>query len=215
MWEIAKIFKLFKQWVDRVLDYVEPLIPEWVTPNRLTKCRMWVLTPMVLMTLWFSGYGYAAMLIYSVAGFTDLLDGYLARKRDLVTVWGKAWDDRADKICVYVPLTWWILLSGLNYGVDVLVLALTLVLLIRDGIMVGVRECTSWTDGIETPLSAKWKAALQMVGVGILLGSFEHQIFYWSGVVFLSVAVPLSFYSASVYMGHKVTEWFTLAREPQ
>ncbi|MEG0833147.1 MAG: CDP-diacylglycerol--glycerol-3-phosphate 3-phosphatidyltransferase [Oscillospiraceae bacterium] len=71
-------------------------------PNKLTVLRV-VLVPVFLVFLLVSGipYNYSfAFLVFTAASLTDLLDGNIARKRNLVTNFGKFLDPLADKILV-------------------------------------------------------------------------------------------------------------------
>lgn len=78
-------------------------------PNMLTTIRL-LLVPFFV-AVFFSGVQNAtlfAMVIFLAAGITDVLDGYLARKYNLVTKWGSILDPLADKlmsITVLVCLT--------------------------------------------------------------------------------------------------------------
>ena len=70
-------------------------------PNKLTLMRV-ILIP-VYLVLWhleFPGNNYAALAVFVVASLTDFLDGYIARKYDLVTDFGKFMDPLADKLLV-------------------------------------------------------------------------------------------------------------------
>jgi cardiolipin synthase (CMP-forming) len=70
---------------------------EWVNiPNILTTTRF-VLIPIFGMYLWKDQYGIAAAF-FIFAGITDILDGYIARKYNMVTNWGKYADPVADKL---------------------------------------------------------------------------------------------------------------------
>lgn len=78
-------------------------------PNILTIIRL-LLVP-IFVVVFYSGIKNAtaiAMLIFVAAGITDVLDGYLARKYDMVTKWGSILDPLADKlmsITVLISLT--------------------------------------------------------------------------------------------------------------
>lgn len=76
-------------------------------PNKLTMLRI-VLAPVFLAVLYwgFPGADYAALAIFIVASLTDLLDGKIARKYNLVTDFGKFADPLADKILVVAALLW-------------------------------------------------------------------------------------------------------------
>ena len=71
------------------------------TPNKLTLMRTLMVPIFVLcMYLDFNNSRIVATLIFAIASFTDFLDGYLARKDNLVTNFGKFADPLADKILV-------------------------------------------------------------------------------------------------------------------
>ena len=76
-------------------------------PNQLTILRV-ILIPFFVFFLLspsFEGYGnYIAVAIFIVASLTDFLDGYLARKHNLVTNFGKFMDPLADKLLVISAL---------------------------------------------------------------------------------------------------------------
>ena len=69
------------------------------TPNKLTVLRI-ILTPIFMVTLLvdFNFHYLAALLIFIVASLTDLIDGKMARKYNLVTDFGKFLDPLADKM---------------------------------------------------------------------------------------------------------------------
>ena len=67
-------------------------------PNRLTLLRM-LLIPVIVILILLEKYPPAAIL-FAVASATDFLDGYLARKNNIVTTFGKFLDPVADKLLV-------------------------------------------------------------------------------------------------------------------
>lgn len=73
------------------------------TPNKLTVLRM-IMIPFFLVSLFWktdNNINYIfALIIFSVACITDALDGYLARKNNLITNFGKLMDPLADKLLV-------------------------------------------------------------------------------------------------------------------
>lgn len=71
-------------------------------PNKLTLIRI-ALVP-VCMALTLTGHFYAALGVFIVASITDFFDGYIARKNNLVTSFGKIMDPLADKILVFGAL---------------------------------------------------------------------------------------------------------------
>ena len=75
-------------------------------PNKLTIGRI-ILIPFFILAFYldFTGHYLVALGIFAVAAFTDFLDGYIARKYNLVTDLGKFLDPIADKVSVLVALT--------------------------------------------------------------------------------------------------------------
>lgn len=71
-------------------------------PNKLTILRI-LLIPICL-TLWGLGQPVASAAVFALAAATDFLDGYIARKKNIVTVFGKFADPVADKILVLTAM---------------------------------------------------------------------------------------------------------------
>ena len=70
-------------------------------PNKLTCLRVIMIVPFVILALMQSTSAQiAAAVIYVLACVTDLLDGYIARSRNLITNFGKFMDPIADKLLV-------------------------------------------------------------------------------------------------------------------
>ena len=74
----------------------------WNVPNALTLLRL-LLVP-VYVVLFATGRKYAALITFLVASFTDLLDGRIARRFNLITDFGKLMDPLADKIMVLTAM---------------------------------------------------------------------------------------------------------------
>ena len=71
-------------------------------PNKLTIGR--IIAVPFFVALYMLGFYIAALVIFILASLTDMLDGKIARKRNLVTNFGKIMDPLADKILVYSAL---------------------------------------------------------------------------------------------------------------
>jgi len=69
-----------------------------------------VLIPVFLGVLYigFKYSHYAAMAVFIAAGLTDIADGYIARRRDQVTDFGKFMDPLADKVLVVAAMLWFV-----------------------------------------------------------------------------------------------------------
>ena len=101
-------------------------------PNALTMLRLVLVVPFAIALTWQDGTNptsrVVATVLFVVASVTDFVDGYLARKRNLVTTFGKIADPIADKLLTGVALiglsalgqlAWWVTLVIL--GREVLV----------------------------------------------------------------------------------------------
>jgi CDP-diacylglycerol--glycerol-3-phosphate 3-phosphatidyltransferase len=74
----------------------------WNVPNVLTILRL-VLVP-VFIVLYMNGQRIAALVVFALASLTDMLDGRIARKYNLITNFGKLMDPLADKLMVLTAL---------------------------------------------------------------------------------------------------------------
>ena len=99
-------------------------------PNKLTVGRM-IAVPFFI-AAYLLGYFPAALVIFCAASFTDFLDGNIARKRGLVTNFGKIMDPLADKILVYSALCLFIESGIIKAWMLILILA-------REFVVAGMR----------------------------------------------------------------------------
>ena len=99
-------------------------------PNKLTMLRV-ILVPVFMVFAALCRYGtqdfnaglmLAAGIVFAVASFTDFLDGYLARKNNLVTDFGKFMDPLADK-CLTTAAFLYMLADGVCHPVVLAVIA--------------------------------------------------------------------------------------------
>lgn len=74
----------------------------WNAPNVLTLIRLFLIP--VFVVLHALGYPMIALVVFCVASATDVLDGHLARKYNLITDFGKLMDPLADKVMVCAAL---------------------------------------------------------------------------------------------------------------
>lgn len=72
--------------------------------NKLTVLRV-ILIPVFLVLL-YVGFPFIALAVFIIASITDYIDGNLARKRNMVTDFGKFMDPLADKMLVFAALIW-------------------------------------------------------------------------------------------------------------
>ena len=78
-------------------------------PNKLTMLRIVLILPFLLVLyLDVPGASYIALAIFILASLTDLLDGKIARSRNLITDFGKFADPLADKMLVVAAMLWFV-----------------------------------------------------------------------------------------------------------
>ena len=175
-------------------------------PNKLTLLRL-LLIPLFLVLLAFrfdwgtvewlgSSIGIPeliASIIFIVASITDWLDGYIARRDNLVTNFGKFADPMADKILVASAL---IMLVELNLAPGWVVA----VIIAREFAVTGLRLLLVETGG--TVLAAAWpgkiKTVTQMLAIIFLL--LNNLPFAWTGIPVGSILLYISLFF-TVYSG--------------
>ena len=136
-------------------------------PNILTFLRIGVLPILVgLMYISYDWARYLSIVLYSFACITDYLDGYFARRMKQVSPLGRLLDPIADKLLVATVL---MMLTALQIIEGWTVIA-ALIILSREIFVSGLREFLAELQ-VRLPVSrlAKWKTAVQMVSLGMLL----------------------------------------------
>lgn len=113
---------------------------KWNVPNILTMIRMFC-TPIVVVLFLVnlpSGIGvFIALGVYILACLTDFLDGYIARKYNMITDFGKFMDQIADKAITTSAMIL-VLLAG-NVTIVWLAVTMVLIVVLRDTIISGIR----------------------------------------------------------------------------
>ena len=140
-------------------------VPFWNLPNILTLLRIAAI-PFVAGMLWNPPKPWEAIIaciLFVVAMLTDILDGYLARKWNLLTPMGAYLDPLADKLMVIVVL---VMLIPVGWAPAWLVS----ILLCREIAITGLRGIASQENLIlaASPLG-KTKTAFQSTAIGMLL----------------------------------------------
>jgi len=173
------------------------------TPNYLTLLRV-VFVPGVIFCLYQGmGHGngglfwwdFAAAALFGLASLTDYFDGYLARKHNIETVYGKLMDPLADKFLVICSL---IMLQYLGRMSPIVVM----LLVCRELTITGLRALAS-AEGVIVAASSggKWKTATQMVAIPALMIQDVAGIpFYQFGLWLTYFSLALSLWSAKDYI---------------
>ena len=136
-------------------------------PNLLTLSRILAM-PLVVVTFYLPApWGpWIGCGIFSLAGFTDWLDGRLARAWQQQSEWGRFLDPIADKLLVAGTL----LMLTATQRITAWAVLPALVILSREILVSGLREHLAGMR-VKVPVTnlAKWKTTIQMVSIGILL----------------------------------------------
>lgn len=132
---------------------------------------------------------------FAVASITDYLDGYIARKQKVETVYGKLMDPLADKFLVVSGL---IMLQYLGRIHPIVVI----LLICREMAITGLRALAS-AEGviISASRAAKWKTGTQMVAIPFIMGRNLWGIpIFEIGMVLLYISLAISLWSAKDYI---------------
>jgi CDP-diacylglycerol--glycerol-3-phosphate 3-phosphatidyltransferase len=135
-----------------------------ILPNQLTILRI-VLTPVFLFFFLSDSplFKLISLGIFIIAALTDWYDGWLARKFNYITNWGKFWDPLADKILTSAAFIGFVIL-------DIIPLWMVLIIILRDLIITTLRAYADYKDfSFPTSYYAKWKTFLQMAFLYYLL----------------------------------------------
>ena len=176
-------------------------------PNLLTFGRI----VMIPLCLWFLDQDtpracFWAAIIFTLAAITDLLDGYLARKLNVVSVLGKLIDPLADKLIVMASLVWMVPMGRMPTWA-------VIVLLAREFSVTALRSVAA-SEGviISAGQEGKTKTALQMIGIIALLVGYPYHLTYAGvdlgvvdcirvGRVLVYLSLVFSVASAAQYIG--------------
>lgn len=144
-------------------------------------------------------------LIFAVAACTDFLDGYIARKYQLITTFGKFADPLADKILVIISfLILFVQQKTVNIGsvsLELVPMWGIAVILLREFTVSGVRLVAAQRGQvIAAGWSGKVKTFETMVAIGFLFFSGIHQVVAIIGLVLMYISVILTLYSGIEYI---------------
>jgi CDP-diacylglycerol---glycerol-3-phosphate 3-phosphatidyltransferase len=173
----------------------------WNLPNTLTWLRILMIPGIVV--LFYLPYWWAhpaAGLGFALAGVTDTLDGYFARKLGQTSRLGAFLDPVADKLIVAAAL---VLIVSADARWYVVIMAVVII-----GREIAVSALREWMAEIgargrmKVSLIAKYKTIMQIVGLSMLL--FRHDLLtipiYKLGLVLTAVAAVLTLWSMILYL---------------
>ena len=157
-------------------------------PNKLTVLRV-LLIPVFVAFAFIPGilWDVLALLVFWIASFTDFLDGNIARKRGIVTNFGKFMDPLADKLLVTAALS---VLAMENKSYIWVLFIITL----REYIVAGVRMVAA--EGGKVIAASMWgkvKTVTQFVAILVIL-ALEQAIVWFSLPASLRIIGDICFY---------------------
>lgn len=167
-------------------------------PNKLTIAR--VIAVPFFIAAYMTGYYVIAFVLFIAASLTDMLDGKIARKYNLVTNFGKIMDPLADKILVYSAFCLMVEDGTVPAWMLIIILA-------REFAIAGMRTVAA-SEGIviAAGMSGKIKTVLQMIAVPLLLLTAAitdaqlHYYFALAGQLFLWASLIMTVYSGIEYI---------------
>ena len=157
-------------------------------PNKLTILRV-LLIPFFVFFLLVPVAGdasrYIALVIFIVASLTDLADGKIARKYNLVTNFGKFMDPLADKLLVCSALICFV-------EMDLLPAWIVIIIISREFIISGFRLVAS-DNGVVIAASywGKFKTTSQMIMIVLLIAQIPGSFFDFLEQIFIYIALIL------------------------
>ncbi len=174
--------------------------------NRLTILRI-IMIPFFLVFLipnaipflstWVAGYGeymntvfsWIALAIFVIASVTDFLDGFIARKYDMISNFGKFMDPLADKLLVCSALIGLLFLGKLNIWFVLIVIA-------RDFIISGFRLIAAERGlVIAASMSGKIKTTMQMILIGCLIPTISLPFYDIFIIILVTIVLFLTLFS--------------------
>lgn len=169
----------------------------WTLPNILTVGRMLALVPLWL-ALSFGGQpgAWLAFGIFCLMSVSDFLDGWIARRYNLGSTFGRVMDPIADKVVVGVMLPL-LIAMGLITGWHQIAVYL---ILTREFVISGLREYLAGSMVIHVSRLAKWKTTAQLIATAALLLSAALPMVILPAQVLLWLAAALTVITGIDYL---------------
>ncbi|WP_086032983.1 CDP-diacylglycerol--glycerol-3-phosphate 3-phosphatidyltransferase [Desulfurella amilsii] len=160
-------------------------------PNVLSITRIVITIPVILLLE--AHHNYSALLLFLVGALSDYMDGYLARKKQLVSNIGKLLDPLADKIFVISLFVAMIKIMSISYW-------LVLIIIFREFAVTGLRAQLAAKNFILPALiQGKIKTFSQFVALGFLIVGSQNKFFFDIGMIFLYITVITTLTSGIEY----------------
>ena len=166
-------------------------------PNKLTILRVLMIPIFLIFMLTDIGgesSKWIALVLFITASLTDLLDGYIARKYNLVTNFGKFMDPLADKLLVCAAMICFVEIGSLPAWIVVIIIS-------REFIISGFRLVAS-DNGTVIAASywGKFKTTFQMLMICLLIADIPNIIFQNITQICIWIALLLTIISLVDYL---------------
>lgn len=169
-------------------------------PNKLTVLRV-ILIPFFVVFLLGADYigpasPYIALVIFVVASLTDMLDGKIARKYNLITNFGKFMDPLADKLLVCSALICFVDMHRMPTWVVLIIIA-------REFIISGFRLVAA--EGglvIAAGIWGKYKTAITMITIIFMIPNFGGSTVHLIEQILIYLSLILTIVSLVDYLVH-------------
>ena len=170
----------------------------------LSTLRILLIVPIIILTSFQSSlFNYFSLLLFIIAGLTDYLDGYIARKTNTETPLGALLDLLADKLLVCIILIWLIFLNP-----SIFYIIPALIIITRELVISSLRQFLLEKKNLKdlkVSYIAKRKTTMQIICISLIIISPEFgNLFLIISLFLLWIAALLSLYSLYEYMNN----WF-------
>ena len=166
------------------------------TASYITLLRILLIIPIIYLIS--TSKVYSALFLFILAGLTDYLDGYIARKTGKTSSLGALLDLLADKLLVCIVLIWCVFLSK-----AILLIIPTIIIISRELIISSIRQFLVEKTGeniIKVTYVAKTKTTIQMIAISFLILSPEMDLwFYKTSIILIWLAALVSVYTLYNY----------------
>ena len=165
----------------------------WNVPNVLTMIRL-ALVP-VFVVLFFNGLKKAALAVFVAASLTDMLDGFLARKLNQITDFGKLFDPLADKLMVITALVCQGIAGVFPWAAIAIVAAKELFMVVG-GLLMLSRNVVVFSNIVG-------KTAQVFFILSLILSFFHEELAAWGtqlDLIFLWITVGISLLAMIIYI---------------
>jgi len=161
-------------------------------PNMLSWFRL-LLVPVYWMVFFAEPTLTAAFIVFAIASFTDLLDGYIARKFNMITKYGKVLDPFADK-CMIVSAIISLVIAGRLFWLFAAIIAVKEIYMVVCGIILFKRKVVVYSN-----IMGKVMTFVMFVGLTLLYCVTFYEGLQTAGELVVAAAVGISVAAAVFY----------------